>query len=118
MHPVFVVGTLVVIFFVGIYIGISGLATQYAVNLSGSYAGSLACAPQTTSIVLGQRALFSAAGLPAGTIYHWATDTGSSQTLTDGRFSVLYSSRGVKEVSMFASLANRWQRIPCQVTVR
>lgn len=118
MNTTIVALVLVSILAVGIYIGVSGIVTQYAIDTSGSSAGSLVCAPSTPTARIGQAVRWTVAGLPGGTIYHWASDEGASRVLTDGSFSVTYDKTGEKTASLFYAEKNRWMRITCSTTVQ
>ena len=118
MHPVFVAIIALTIFAVGIYIGVSGLVTQYGVDTSDSSAAQAVCAPAAPTVGIGRPATFAISGLPEATLYFWASDKGTSQVNDDGRFRVTYSAPGAYEAYAFWLDGSRWRRITCLVTVR
>ena len=118
MHPVLIAFIVLVVFTAGVYIGVSGLLTNYGVDTSGSNAGAVACSPATPSVAVGGRAIFSFSGLPGGVVYHWASDEGRSELTATGTLAVTYASRGTKEVSLFWLDGSRWRRISCSVSVQ
>jgi len=116
MHPVVVAAVFVVILAVGVYIGVSGLTTQYGLDTSGSDAAGVACAPDTAAA--GRTVTFGFSGLAGGTPYHWAADEGKSEVTADGKFRVIFGTAGAKEVSLFWLDGSRWQRTACVASVR
>ena len=118
MNTVFVAILIVLVLAVGVYIGISGLSTQYAVDTSRGSAAQVLCAPDVQTARVGQPVRFALSGLAAGTAYHWSTDEGTAQIMSDGRFSVTYATRGVKNTWAFVLAGSFWQQIRCSVTVQ
>ncbi len=118
MNPTLVAVIVVIILVAGVYIGVSGLTTQYAVDASRGSAAQVLCAPDTTIGRVGSPVRFALAGVAAGTAYHWSSDEGTAQILPDGRFSVTYASAGVKTAWAFVLAGNYWQQVRCAVTVR
>jgi len=114
MSPVLVAAVFVIILAVGVYIGVSGLTTQYSLDTSGSGAAGIACAPDIT----GRTVVFGFAGLPGGAVYHWAADEGRSEVTADGKFRVTFTTAGTKEASLFWLDGDRWRRLSCAAVVR
>ena len=118
MNTTVVAVLIVLILAVGVYIGISGLSTQYAVDTSRGSAAQVLCAPDIQTAHVGQSVHFALSGLVTGTAYHWSTDEGTAQITQDGRLSVSYASRGVKNAWAFVLAGNFWQQVRCSVTVQ
>ncbi|MEK7638352.1 MAG: hypothetical protein AAB375_02935 [Patescibacteria group bacterium] len=118
MKPLVVVVVLALIMGVGIYIGMSGLVTQYAFVPGRSSAGTAVCTPDSAFVQRGAAVRFISSQLPAGALYHWASDEGRSEMSTNGTFSVQFSTAGAKTVSLFYFDRNAWLRSTCQVQVR
>lgn len=102
---------------VGVYIGISNLAQQYAVAPSGSNASQYACTAELSSARVNQVVRFDAA-VPRGTPYYWsapdATVTyGTSQPLT-----ARYAAPGIKTTYLFYAIGTRWYRTSCTVQIQ
>jgi hypothetical protein len=118
MNAVVVAVLIVLILAVGVYIGISGLSTQYAVDASRGSAAQVLCAPDVQTSHVGQTVRFALSGLTPGTAYHWSADEGTAQIMPDGRFSIVYATRGVKNAWAFVLAGTFWQQIRCSVTVQ
>ena len=118
MNGVFVVTLLVVVLVAGVYIGMTGIASQFAFAPSRGSAASVICAPDTQTARTGQAVQFSLSGIAAGTAYHWASDEGTTQTMSDGRLSVVYTTRGVKNAWAFLLLGTSWSQVRCSVNVQ
>lgn len=118
MKPLAVVVVLALIMSVGIYIGMSGLVTQYAFVPGRSSAGTAVCSPSTASVQRGAAVRFASSQLPAGAPSHWASDEGRSEANADGTFSVQFTTAGTKTISLFYLDRNAWLRSTCQVQVR
>ncbi len=118
MKPLAVVVVLAVIMSVGIYIGTSGLVTQYAFVPGRSSAGTAVCTPNAALVQRGIAARFSASKLPAGALSHWASDEGRAEVAANGTFSVQFTTTGTKTISLFYFDRNAWLRSTCQVQVR
>lgn len=117
MKPLVVVVILASIMSVGIYIGMSGLVTQYSFVPGRSSAGTAICTPESPTIVSGSTARFTASNLPVDAPYHWASDEGRA-TISTGKFSVQFTTPGTKTVSLFYFDRNAWLRTTCDVQVR
>jgi hypothetical protein len=117
MKPLVIAVVMAVIMGIGIYIGTTGLVTQYSFIPGRSSAGSAACSPSESSVQPAAPALFAASGVPANALYHWAADEGSATVLADGKFSVQFLTPGTKSVSLFYFDRNVWNRVTCQVQV-
>ena len=118
MNGVLVVALLVVVLVAGVYIGVSGIATQFGVGTSSGTAASVLCAPDAQTAHVGQAVRFSLSGITAGTAYHWASDEGTMQIMSDGRLSVVYTTRGVKNAWAFLLMGTSWSQVRCSVTVQ
>ena len=73
-----------------------------------------------TTIPRGYALIVGVAGyknLPANAQYHWSSDE-STTTLTAAAFSVRFTTKGTKTVSLFYYDRNVWLRTTCQVQVR
>lgn len=117
MKPLAVVVVLALIMGVGIYIGMSGLVTQYAFVPGRFSAGTAVCTPDSTSVQRGASVRFTSSQLPVGALYHWAADEGRSEVVTNGTFSVQFTTAGTKTISLFY-FDHGWLRSTCQVLVR
>ncbi|MCC6934099.1 MAG: hypothetical protein IT406_00160 [Candidatus Yanofskybacteria bacterium] len=118
MNPVIVAIVAVIIVGFGIYIGVSGIATQYAFEFSGGRAEQVACAAAMPSGTVGQPMLFSTSGIPSGTIYHWALDEGTSHVLPDGRLTAIFSGQGQKTAWLFFLDSRVWRQTACSTIIR
>jgi hypothetical protein len=118
MNRTLIAVVVVVILTFGVYIGLSGFMTQYAVETSRGSAAQVICAPDAATASVGQSVRFSLSGITGGAAYHWASDEGTSQTLPDGRFAVTYTTRGVKTAWAFILSGEYWQPVRCSVTVQ
>jgi hypothetical protein len=118
MNATLVVGMLLVIAVVGAYIGISGLAQQYAIAPGNSQAGSVVCAAQPPVAAIGQSVRWSTSGLPTGARYHWASDEGRTEVTPVGQLSVVYTKPGTKTVHLFYELKGSWHDTSCMVRVQ
>jgi hypothetical protein len=117
MRPLGIAIVLAGIMIAGIYIGMSGLVTQYAIAPGRSSAGTAICSPDTPSTTSGASIRFVASNLPSGAPFHWASDEGSASVTPTG-FSVRFSTPGTKTVSLFYFEGGSWIRASCQVVVR
>ncbi|HXK36174.1 MAG TPA: hypothetical protein VJ553_01170 [Candidatus Paceibacterota bacterium] len=121
MRPISVAIVMVLMLGVGVYIGISGLATQIAVDfdLSRGSAADVVCAPDRTVAAVGQAVLFTVIGLDPALPYAWSADSGRVRFQDGGKLSVTYDTIGKKTVSVFVpGVGGQWQRIPCSVTIQ
>ncbi|HUO75459.1 MAG TPA: hypothetical protein VMU12_00875 [Candidatus Paceibacterota bacterium] len=118
MNGVLVAALLVIVLVAGVYIGISGIATQYAFGTSRSSAANVLCSPDVQTASVGQTVRFALAGMAAGTAYHWASDEGTMKVQPDGRLSVIYSTTGIKNAWAFILTGTTWSQVRCSVTVR
>lgn len=107
---------IVVLLTVGLYIGISSLTQQYAVEPSGSNAGQNICAPDSAIIGISQPITFRAS-LPEGTTYYWGAPDGTGSFVTSGPLTVSYARTGTKTVSLFYLSGTTWRRTICTVQV-
>lgn len=103
---------------VGIYISISGLATQYALEPSGGSAAGVACTPHTAESRVNQPVRFTASGLTVGTLYHWASDKGRSEVQPGGGLEVRFAKPGSQTIYLFHAANSRWYRTACSVLIR
>jgi hypothetical protein len=117
MKPLVIVMLMVVLLGVGIYIGTSGLVTQYAVVPGRSSAGTAICAPDTDTALKGASVRFTSSNLPANTLFHWSSDEGTATTGTSA-FTVKFTTAGTKTVSLFYFDKNVWLRTTCEVQIR
>lgn len=117
MKPLAVVVVLALIMGVGIYIGMSGLVTQYAFVPGRSSAGTAVCTPDAASVQRGTAVRFTFSQLPTGALYRWASDEGRAEVSADGKFSVQFATAGAKTISLFY-FDRGWRRSTCQVQVR
>ena len=118
MNPVIVAITGVAILTVGIYIGISGIATQYAFDLSDSSASAITCATTTQDPRIHQRVTYRFSGLPVGSRYHWSSDEGEAQVSDEGDLEVVYAIPGNKAAWAFYLDNKIWRQISCSAAVR
>lgn len=117
MKPLVIVVLMVLLVGIGVYIGTSGLVTQYAVVPDRSSAGTAVCSPASDVAARGIAMQFTASNLPANALYHWSSDEGRS-TANGAAFSVQFTTLGTKTVSLFYFDRNTWMRTTCQVQVR
>jgi len=121
MRPVSVAIVVVLTLAVGVYIGVSGLATQFAVNLdlTRGVASEVVCTPDRLVASVGQTVNFTVTGLDPTLPYSWSADAGRVRYLQDGGIAVVYDTPGVRTVSVFIpGFGNQWQRVACSVDVR
>lgn len=118
MNPVLVAILAVAVLGVGIYIGVSGMVTQYAFDVSGSHADQIACSADAPTGAVGRPIVFSASGIPGGTVYHWAVDEGSFAILADGRLRATFATPGPKTAWLFYLDGARWRQVNCTTNVR
>lgn len=118
MNGVLVAALLVIVLVVGVYIGVSGIATQFAFVPSRGSAASVICAPDIQTASVGQSVRFALSGMAAGTAYHWASDEGTMRIQSDGRLSVVYSTRGIKTAWAFVETGTAWSQVRCSVAVQ
>ena len=117
MKPFAIAIIAVILMGVGVYIGTSGLVTQYAVIPGRSSAGTAVCSPASDVAVRGATVQFTASNLPANALYHWSSDEGRSMN-GGTTFSVQFTTPGTKTVSLFYFDRTAWVRTTCQVLVR
>jgi hypothetical protein len=118
MNTTLVVAVIVAMVGIGLYFGLTNLATQYALEPSGGLASGAACAPNVAETRPNQAVTFTVSGLPANTTYHWASDQGTSMVAADGSFDVRFATIGAKMVYVFYGAEGRWYRTSCSVLVR
>lgn len=118
MNTTLVAVAVLLIVGVGIYFGVSNLATQYGIEPSGGSATGVACAPQTAEARANQPIRFTASGLSPNTLYHWASDEGRSEVARDGSLEVRFTTPGQKTVYLFHAAEGRWYRTACRAEVR
>ena len=102
----------------GIYVAVSDLTQQYALDTSGSLASGASCVTSQSTVRPNQPVSFSLAGVPADTRIAWSTPEGTGRVLPGGVFSVTFPGAGAKEVSAFLADGVRWQRIACPIIVQ
>ena len=117
MKPLVIAIVVIGMMGVGVYIGASGLVSQYAFVPGRSSAGTAVCTPGTASANVGSAVQFMASNVPSGAPSHWSSPEGRA-TLTSGIFSVQFTSPGTKTVSLFYFDRNAWLRTTCEVQVR
>ncbi len=117
MRTAIVAAVLGMIVGVGIYIGVSCLATQYALVPGGSQAGQYACTPDSPTHAIGGTVRFVAA-IPEGTPYYWSAPDGIASFVTSGPLNVQYARPGQKTVRVFYMEKNRWVVSSCSVQIR
>ena len=118
MNGVLVTALLIIVLVAGVYIGISGIATQYALGTSRSSAANVICSADVQTASVGQSVRFTLAGMAAGTAYHWASDEGTTRVQPDGRLSVTYATSGIKTAWAFILTGTTWSQVRCSVTIR
>lgn len=117
MRTAIVAAVLGMIMGVGVYIGISGLATQYALLPGSSNAGQYACAPDSPVHTVGQTVKFTASA-PEGAQYYWSAPGGTASFVVSGPLNVRYAIPGPKTVHVFSLTGNRWASSSCSVQIK
>lgn len=117
MRTAIVAAILGMIMGVGIYIGISGLATQYALLPGSSKASLYACAPDSPTQTAGQAVKFNASA-PEGAVYYWSAPGGTASFVVSGPLNVRYAIPGPKIVHVFALTGNKWVSSSCSVQIK
>jgi hypothetical protein len=118
MNTTYLAALILLLFGVGIYIGVANLTTQYGLEPSSGDASLVICAPSTAEARLNQPVKFTASGLAAGAIYHWSSGQGRTETTADGGLEVRFSTPGQKTVYLFHAAGNRWYRTACSVLIK
>lgn len=117
MRTAIVAAILGMIMGVGVYIGVSGLATQYALVPGGSNAGQYACTPDRTTATTEQAVRFTASE-PEGATYYWSAPGGTASFVVSGPLTVQYAIPGPKTVHVFSLTGNRWTSSSCSVYIK
>jgi hypothetical protein len=102
---------------VGVYIGISSLATQYALLPGSSNASQYACTPDAAMHMVGQMVTFTTSA-PEGTTYYWTAPGGTASFVVSGPLAVRYAVPGPKTVHVFSLVNNRWTISSCSVQIK
>lgn len=118
MHTVWIALIIAGVVGIGIYLAVSDLTQQYALDTSGSYASGAVCIPDRPSVRPNQSVSLRLSGIPEGTVIAWSTPEGVGRTMPDGTFSISYPSVGSKSAAAFIQDGARWYRVPCTVLVR
>lgn len=117
MNPVFIAMMLVLIVGVGIYIGFSGITTQYAFDAGRSSAGEIICAPSALTAKPSQAVTFSTS-VPEGTLYIWSAPEGTASFVRSGPLTVSYKTAGTKTAYLFVLDGSKWKSATCSVVIK
>ncbi len=118
MNTTYLAAFMLLLFGIGIYIGVANLTTQYGLEPSSGDASLVICSPNTTEARLNQPVKFTASGLAAGAIYHWSSGQGRAEATADGGLDVRFTTPGSKTVYLFHASDNRWYRTACSVLIK